>query len=109
MLTPDDFALKNARLNEKLHEHGRNCDSVRRSMMTGCIFGKDDAALQGKLSARSRTVEQLHERGLVAGNSNQVNEQLQELEQVGVQRVMLQWLDLDDLDGLEALATAVLK
>lgn len=27
---------------------------------------------------------------------------------VGVQRVMLQWLDLDDLEGLQALAMGVL-
>jgi hypothetical protein len=27
---------------------------------------------------------------------------------VGLQRVMLQWLDLDDLDGLEELARTVL-
>jgi hypothetical protein len=30
------------------------------------------------------------------------------LAEAGVQRIMLQWLDLDDLDGLEALAKAVL-
>jgi len=29
--------------------------------------------------------------------------------EAGVGRIMLQWLDLDDLDGLEALAVAVLK
>ncbi len=109
MLTPDEFARKNARLNEKLHELGRKAESVRRSMMTGCIFGKDDAALQDKLSGRKQTLGQLHERGMVVGNSNQVNEQLQELAQAGVQRVMLQWLDLDDLDGLEALAKAVVR
>ena len=33
--------------------------------------------------------------------------QLSELEQAGVQRVMLQWMDLDDLQGLEALRKAV--
>jgi hypothetical protein len=33
---------------------------------------------------------------------------MEELAQAGVQRVMLQWLALDDLDGLAALATAVL-
>jgi alkanesulfonate monooxygenase SsuD/methylene tetrahydromethanopterin reductase-like flavin-dependent oxidoreductase (luciferase family) len=109
MLTPQDFARKNALLNEKLNEYGRNPKSVRRSMMTGCIFGKNDAALHNKLSARKQTVEQLRERGMVVGNSSQVNEQLEELEQVGVQRVMLQWLDLDDLAGLEALARVVLK
>jgi hypothetical protein len=37
-----------------------------------------------------------------------VKEQLAELEKVGIQRVMLQWLDLDDLKGLEALAKTVL-
>lgn len=109
MLTPQNFDRKNRRLNEILHEQGRNPDSVRRSMMTGCIFGKDDAALHDKLSARNRSLEQLRERGIIVGSASQVNEQLQELERVGVQRVMLQWLELDDLDGLEALAKAVLK
>jgi len=109
MLTPQNFDRKNALLNEKLNEHGRSLGSVRRSMMTGCIFGKDEIALRDKLSARTQTVKQLHERGMVVGNSSEVKEQLQELEQVGLQRVMLQWLDLDDLDGLEALAKTVLK
>ena len=44
----------------------------------------------------------------MAGSPSAVKEQLQELESNGVQRVMLQWLDLDDLAGLEALAKAVL-
>jgi len=37
-----------------------------------------------------------------------VQEQLQALEEAGLERVMLQWLDLDDLAGLEALAKAML-
>lgn len=108
MLTPSDFARKNILLNEKLNEYGRDPGSVRRSMMTGCFFGRNDAALQDKLSARKQTVKQLHERGMVVGSSVEVKEQLQELEQAGLQRVMLQWLDLDDLEGLEALAKALL-
>ena len=32
---------------------------------------------------------------------------LAELEQVGVQRLMLQWMDLEDLEGLEALGKVV--
>jgi alkanesulfonate monooxygenase SsuD/methylene tetrahydromethanopterin reductase-like flavin-dependent oxidoreductase (luciferase family) len=106
MLTPQEFARKNARLDEKLRERGRNPETIRRSMMTGCIFGKDEAALNTKLAAKNSTVEKLHERGMIVGNSNQVREQLDELEQVGVQRVMLQWQDLDDLEGLEVLAKA---
>jgi len=37
-----------------------------------------------------------------------VQEQLHQLEEAGLQRIMLQWLDLDDMDGLESLAKAVL-
>jgi hypothetical protein len=76
-------------------------------MMTGCVFGKDDATLNEKVEARRQTLEELQQGGTVAGSLNAVKEQLQELEQVGLQRVMLQWLDLDDLEGLEALAKGI--
>ena len=108
MLLPDEFAKKNSKLNELLAAAGRKPESVRRSMMTNCVFGKDDAALKQKLSARKRTVEELQARGAVAGNPVQVQEQLKALEEAGAQRVMLQWLDLDDLAGLEALAKTTL-
>jgi F420-dependent oxidoreductase-like protein len=108
MLVPRDFATRSARLTEMLSAAGRNPHDVRRSMMTGVIFGKDDFALQEKLSARKRTVEELQARGAVAGSPGQVREQLKALEEAGLQRIMLQWLDLDDLAGLEALAKAVI-
>src|SRR5689334_15012246 len=108
MLTPDVFAQKNSRLNELLAAAGRKPDAVRRSMMTNCVFGKDEIALNEKLAARKRSVDELHTRGVVAGSATQVKEQLHQLEAVGLQRIMLQWLDLDDLAGLEALAKAVL-
>ncbi len=108
MLLPTVFAQKNQLLTQLLIDAGRKPESVRRSMMTGCIFGKDESALKEKLAARKRTVDELHARGLVAGSPQQVQEQLYGLEEAGVQRVMLQWLDLDDLAELEALAKAVL-
>jgi F420-dependent oxidoreductase-like protein len=108
MLLPDVFVQKNSLLTELLSAAGRKSESVRRSMMTGIVFGKDDTALNAKLSTRNRTVAELQARGAVAGSPIQVQEQLKRLEEAGVQRVMLQWLDLDDLVGLEALAKAVL-
>ena len=108
MLTPQEFTRLNERLTELLKDAGKNPKSVRRSMMTNCIFGKDDTALNEKLTARGKTLEQLRQRGIVAGSRDAIVEQLQELEQVGLQCIMLQWLDLDDLNGLEALAKAVL-
>ncbi|RME08409.1 MAG: LLM class F420-dependent oxidoreductase, partial [Anaerolineae bacterium] len=52
--------------------------------------------------------KELHARGLVVGTANEIVDQLGELAEAGLQRVMLQWLNLDDLDGLEALAHGVL-
>ena len=49
ILTPEKLARKNARLSEMLRKAGRDPGSVRRSMMTGCVFGKDDASLNRKL------------------------------------------------------------
>jgi F420-dependent oxidoreductase-like protein len=107
-LPPQEFARLNMRLNDMLAEAGRSSESVRRSMMTGCVFGKDEATLQQKLTARGRTLEQLQQHGTVAGNPGAVNEQLAAWEEAGLGRVMLQWLDLDDLESMEALAKAVL-
>lgn len=106
--TADAFFKLNLRLDDLLIHSGRDPKSVRRSMMTGCYFGRDDAAVQQKLQARGRTFEQLRASGVVVGTPNQVKEQVRELEQVGLQRIMLQWLDLDDLAGLEALAKATI-
>ena len=77
-------------------------------MMTGLLFGKDDATVQAKLNERDTTFDSVKARGIAVGTGNQIVEQLGKLDEVGVQRVMLQWIDLDDLDGLEALAASVL-
>jgi F420-dependent oxidoreductase-like protein len=107
-ITVQKFSEVNGRLTEMLVHAGRKPESVRRSLMTGCVFGKDDTALMEKIAARKRTFEELRQRGIVVGNATQVKEQLQEMEEAGLQRVLFQWLDLDDLEGLEVLARAVL-
>jgi F420-dependent oxidoreductase-like protein len=106
--TAENFARLNTCLDELLAENDGEPRVVRRSMMTGCVFGRDDAEVQRKASARKRTVAELRERGIIVGTAPEVVEQLSALAEAGVQRVMLQWLDLDDLDGLEALAHGIL-
>jgi len=107
-LLPDDFALLNKRLDAMLDQAGRSPESVRRSMMTGCVFGKDEATLKQKISESGRTLDELQQRGSVAGSLNAVKEQLAALEEAGLQRIMLQWLSLDDLESMEVLARGVL-
>src|SRR5687767_8353983 len=108
MLLPQEFAQLNHRLNEMLVVEGRDPGSVKRSMMTGCVFGSDDAALHRKINFYGKTLEEVQQRGVVAGSLSAIKEQLRALEQAGLQRIMLQWLDLDDLESLEALAKALL-
>jgi len=108
MLTPQVFAKRNQLLTDDLKEAGRDPASVRRSMMTGCLFGKDEASFKEKLSEYESSLEEVQSHGIIAGNQSQIKEQLHQLEEAGLQRIMLQWLSLDDLDGLEALAMAVL-
>ena len=105
-LTPEQFAERSALLDRLLVEAGRRPGEVRRSLMTGLVFGPDQAAVQAKL--RGRDPQQLRERGVIIGTGPEVAAAIRRLGEVGVQRVMLQWLDLDDLDGLAALAEAVL-
>jgi len=96
----------NARLDALLRTSGREAHDVRRSLMTGLVFGLDEDEVQRKL--RGRNASELMERGLIVGTPTEVKRQLERLAEAGLQRVMLQWLDLEDLSGLEALARAVL-
>jgi len=107
-LPASEFTQLNDHLDDLLRGQGRIPRSVRRSMMTGLRFGRTKQDLDKQLSARSQTAEELRKRGVVVGVGDEVREQLAELEKAGLQRVMLQWLDLDDLDGLSALAKVVL-
>ena len=107
-LAPGDLARLNQRLDVMLREAGREPQSVRRSMMTGCVFGKDEAALNRKIGMYGKTLEEIQQGGTVAGSLSAIQEQLQALEQAGLQRIMLQWLDLDDLESLEVLGKGLL-
>ncbi len=103
---PARFRELNAQLNDLLEARGRAPGNIRRSLMHGSVFGRDEAEVRRKLGNRSRAG--LKERGVLVGTANKIVEQLGRYAEAGVQRLMVQWLDLDDLDGLEALARGVL-
>lgn len=106
---PARFAELNRVLDGYLAEEGRAPGNVHRSLMTGLVFGRDEAEVQRKLDARQRTADDLWARGVVVGTASQVVDRLGEFAEAGAQRVMLQWLDLDDMDGLEALGRDVAR
>ncbi len=100
------FTLLSRHLDELLEQQARSPLDVKRTLMTAVLFGADDAAVKAKLHGRS--VQELRERGAVIGTPAEIKEQVDELEEAGVQRVMLQWLDVDDLPGIELLAKTLI-
>lgn len=108
MLPVDTFKERNALLDDLLRQNGREPGEVKRSMMMPNLFARDDADMQAKLKQRDTTFEELRARGALVGTPSMFADQIAELEAAGLERIMIQWIDLEDLDGLQLLAQAVL-
>ncbi|MDB5082991.1 MAG: class F420-dependent oxidoreductase [Chloroflexi bacterium] len=106
--TPENVKGLNAELDRLLEAQGRAKTEVRRSLMTRLVYGKDEAAFNDKIKAIGRSEEELKKSGIVIGNASQVVEHLGRMAEAGVQRTMLQWIEIDDMAGLEAFARDVL-
>jgi alkanesulfonate monooxygenase SsuD/methylene tetrahydromethanopterin reductase-like flavin-dependent oxidoreductase (luciferase family) len=104
-LKAEAFVDLNARLDELVREAGRAPEQVRRTLMTRVVFGRTKADVDRKLEGELR--DHLPA-AVLAGTTNEIVERLGHLSEAGVQRVMLQWLEVDDIDALEALAHSVL-
>lgn len=106
-----EFRKLNTKLDQLIVDYGRNPSDIKRSLMTGCVFALQEKQVSEKVSARTNgnyDPDDLRGRGLVVGTLSEIQDQLDELAEAGVQSIMLQWLDLDDIDGLEALAGGIL-
>jgi F420-dependent oxidoreductase-like protein len=104
-ITAEDFVDLNARLDGLVDEAGRARDQVRRSLMTRVIFGRTEADVENKLDGEAR--DELPA-AVLAGTTGELVDRLGRLSEAGAHRVMLQWLEVDDIDGLEAMAHSVL-
>ena len=104
-LKAEAFGDLNARLDELVREAGRTPEQVRRTLLTRVIFGRTEADVDRKLDGELR--DHLPA-AVLAGVTGEIVERLGHLSEAGVQRVMLQWLEVDNIDALEAMAHSVL-
>jgi F420-dependent oxidoreductase-like protein len=104
-LKAEAFVDLNARLDELVREAGRTPEQLRRTLMTRVIFGRTEADVDRKLDGELR--DHLPA-AVLTGTTGEIVERLGHLSEAGVQRVMLQWLEVDDIDALEAMAHSVL-
>jgi F420-dependent oxidoreductase-like protein len=106
-ISPAEFSRLNDQLNSLIEQQGRRTSDVKRSMMTGCIFGETNAAVEQNTAARTQgkfSPQQLRERGRIVGTAAEIKEQLEHFTEVGLESIMLQWIDLDDTNGIRILA-----
>ncbi len=119
-ISVDDFRERSAILDQLLLVAGRDPADVRRSAMLSLYFGRDMAELDRRLSWRhdepkyagkplNVVIEDLKASGgIIAGTPGEVIEQIKAYDNAGADELMLQWWDLDDIDGLRAFARSVL-
>ena len=105
-ISPETLRQLNAELDGLLELEGRRPADLKRTVMQGVEIGRNELELRRKLEARAWQF--WREPGLIFGSPTQMEEQLGAFAAAGAHRIMLQWQDQDDLDGLELLARAVL-
>jgi F420-dependent oxidoreductase-like protein len=109
---PEEFAARKQRVSEACERADRDPSTMRFSLMTGCVLGRDrDDALERarRLHAQSAGAPAFDDwladfsgRALV-GSVEEVAEKLRALEEAGCERVMLQHLLHDDLEPVELM------
>lgn len=99
------FRELSAQLDDLVAAAGRSPEAIRRTLMTRVVFGQKPGDIEAKLAGTA--ADELRARGGLVGDAAAVTEQLSVLAAAGVQRLMLQWLELDAIDDLAALAQAV--
>jgi F420-dependent oxidoreductase-like protein len=97
--SPDAVRERRGRFAELWEREERDPDALRFSAMVTIVIGTDDAEVRARAE---KLPEQLRDNG-VTGTVEQVAEQLRELEDAGVQRVMLQHLQHTDLETIELI------
>ncbi len=104
-VAPDELRELNTTLDEMLVSVGRQPTELRRTVMQSVEVGRTEAEVEAKRKARAWQF--WREPGLVAGTAPALRERVAQFERAGAQRLILQWLDLDDLESLALLAEAV--
>lgn len=100
------YAELSAQLDALASAQGREPAAIRRTLMTRVVLARDSAELARRTEGQD--LDGLRERGVLIGSVAEIAEGIKGYEAVGVQRIMLQWLALDDLEGIEALARGLI-
>ncbi|HEX4429209.1 MAG TPA: LLM class F420-dependent oxidoreductase [Frankiaceae bacterium] len=101
-----DVAAMNARVDDACAEAGRDPATLRRSIALTVCCGRDDAEVARRAEAIGRPLAHLKDQ--LAGTVSEVVERLGAIADLGLTRVYLQTLDMDDLDQIDLIASEVM-
>jgi len=119
-ISHEAFRERSATLDQLLHAAGRSPSDVRRTVMLSLFFGRDMADLERRLSSLrdalgnagqplDKVIQDLRASGrAIVGTPDMLIEQIRAYENAGAGELVLQWFDLDDIDGLRAFAASIL-
>lgn len=108
-ISPQLYRERNQLLDSLLRQAGRATSEVKRSLMTRVTLARDDAHWRRLQAERGQTPDDLRMGGrTIAGTPAMIVDQIGAYVEAGAERFMLQWLDLDDVAGLELMAQVVL-
>jgi F420-dependent oxidoreductase-like protein len=102
----DDVRTINARADESCAEAGRDPATLRRSIALTVCCGRDDAEVARRAETIGRPLAHLKDQ--LAGTVSEVVDRLGAIADLGLTRVYLQTLDLDDLDQIDLIAAEVM-
>lgn len=104
----ETYRERAALLDSYLEQEGRKPEDVKRSLMTRVVYGKTDAEVKQRAEAAGEDLDKMRAEGRIVGTPQEIVDRLGEWTDAGVERFMLQWLELDDTDGMAAMAADVL-
>ncbi|HEU0116934.1 MAG TPA: LLM class flavin-dependent oxidoreductase [Thermomicrobiales bacterium] len=119
-LTPDELRERSAELDRLLRHAGRQPSDVRRTFNAPIVCGRTPAELEDRVRGFRRYADwaTLSLEELLAkvrewfvpfiGTPEEVVAQIRAYEAVGIDEVTLQWLAVDDIEGLAVLAAEAL-
>lgn len=107
-LNLETYKERKALLAGYLEAQGRPVNDIKYSMMTRIVYAPTQEKLNALISQEELDVDALRGRGVFVGTGQQIVDQMSEMVEAGLERFMLQWFALDDMDRMESLAKDVL-
>jgi F420-dependent oxidoreductase-like protein len=103
--TPDECRRRRGNVMDAVSKSGRDPATMRFSLMTGAIIGRDDAEVEGRLARLKAEHDREPEESWIVGTPDVAVAQLRALADAGVDRVMLQLLLHDDVEQIRLIGT----